>query len=268
MRQVARVVQADSGDFSMIHSVGGSGYAWVGEKQARPATDTPNFQKISPVIGEIYANPGLTQTLLDDNGFDLEDWLITELSESFDAGESDAFVNGDGINKPRGFLTYDTASTADGTRSDNALQYVLSGEAGAFATTSPGDSLFDLVHSLKPAYRKGASWLMNTATMAAIRKLKGFGDPYLWQPSLAPGVPSTLLGFPVYEDENMPSIAAGSLSIAFGNFQRGYTIVDRTTQMLRDPYSNKPLVHFYASRRVGGAVRDTRAIKLLKFAAS
>ena len=268
MRQIARVVKADSGDFSMIHSVGGAGFSWVGEKQARPETATPNLQKISPVIGEIYSNPGLTQTLLDDNGFDLEDWLITELSESFDAGESDAFLLGDGINKPRGFLTYDMTSEADGTRSNNALQYVPTGQAGDWAADAPANSLFDLVHAVKPAYRKGASWLMSTQTMSQIRKMKSFGDPYIWQGSIERGVPSTLLGYPVYEDPNMPDIAAGSLSIAFGNFQTGYTIVDRSTQMLRDPFTNKPYVHFYSSRRVGGAVRDTRAIKLLKFAAS
>lgn len=268
MRQIARVVKADSGDFSMLHSVGGTGYSWVGETSARPATATPNFQKISPVIGEVYSNPGLTQTLLDDAGFDLEDWLITELSEAFDAGESDAFVNGNGINKPRGFLTYDIANTADGTRADDAIQYVASGGAGAFAVDSPADYLFTLVHSLKPRYRKGAAWLMNTSTVTEIRKMQGFGQPYLWQESIAPGMPSTLMGFPVLEDENMPAIAANSLSIAFGNFATAYTIVDRSTLMLRDPFTNKPYVHFYSSRRVGGAVRDTRAIKLMKFAVS
>lgn len=271
MRRLARVVKADTGDFSMIHSVGGTGYSWVGETQSRPATATPNFQKISPVIGEIYSNPGLTQAMLDDAGFDLEDWLITELSEAFDAGESDAFVNGDGINKPRGFLTYDTASTADGTRADTALQYVATGAAGAFDGTYPADKLVTLVHSLKPRYRAGAAWMMNTNTLEQVRTMKNGAGDYLWKQTDEAqqiGATGTLLGYPLFEDEQLPDIAAGSLSIAFGNFQRGYTVVDRNTMMLRDPFTNKPYVNFYSSRRVGGAVRDTRAIKLMKFAAS
>jgi HK97 family phage major capsid protein len=253
----------------MIHSVGGTGYSWVGEKSARPETNIPSFQKITPPIGEIYANPGLTQTMLDDSGFNIEEWIVQELSEAFDAGEGDAFVNGTGINKPRGFLTYDIASTADGSRADTALQYVASGASGDFASTAPSDKLVQLVHAIRPRYRKGASWLMNTDTLSAIRQMKdASGRYYLWQPSFDANMPETILGYPVYECPDMPSISANSLSIAFGNFGIGYTIVDRTALMLRDPFTNKPYVHFYSSRRVGGSVRDTRAIKLMKFAAS
>jgi HK97 family phage major capsid protein len=269
MRQIARVVQAETSDYSMIHSVGGTGYTWVGEKSARPETNTPTFQKISPPIGEIYANPGLTQAMLDDSGFNIEDWIVQELSEAFDAGEGDAFLNGSGINKPRGFLTYDISTDADGTRSNNALQYVASGASGDFSASAPADKLVALVHSLRPRYRKGASWLMNTDTLEQLRTMKdGSGRYYLWQPSLDGNMPETILGYPVFECADAPDIAANSLSIAFGNFMIGYTIVDRSTLMLRDPFTNKPYVHFYTSRRVGGAVRDTRAIKLMKFAAS
>jgi HK97 family phage major capsid protein len=271
MRRLARGVKVESGDYSMLHSVGGTGASWVGEKQARPETASPNFQKISPVVGEVYSNPGVTQTMLDDAGFDLEGWLLDELSESFDAAEGAAFATGDGINKPRGFLTYDTANTADGTRADTALQYVPTGASGAFAASAPADKLVTLVHSLKPRYRAGAAWLMNTNTLEQVRTMKNSSGDYLWKQTDEAqqiGATGTLLGYPLFEDENIPDIAAGSLSIAFGNFQRGYTVVDRSTQMLRDPYSSKPYVHFYTSRRVGGAVRDTRAIKLMKFAAS
>ena len=268
MRQLCRVVKAESGDYSMLHSAGGTGYAWVGETQARTETATPSFMEIKPPIGEIYAMPGVTQRLLDDSGFDLERWLVDELTEVFGVGEGVAFTNGNGINKPRGFLTYDIENTADGVRANTALQYVASGGAGAFAASNPSDKLITLVHSLKPRYRKGASWLMNTNTLEQVRAMKNTTGDYIWKPGLESGQPATLLGYPVYEDENMPDIAASSLSIAFGNFRLGYTIVDRNSSMLRDPFTAKPNVLFYSTRRVGGAVRDFRAIKLMKFAAS
>lgn len=268
MRQIARVVPVTSADFSMLHSAGGTGYAWVGETGARPPTATPSFMKISPTIGEVYANLPVTQNLLDDNGFDLEGWLVTELADTFSAAEGDAFINGNGVVSPRGILTYDIASTADGVRATDALQYVASGGAGAFAASNPADKLVKLVHSLKPAYRKGASWLMNTNTLEAVRIIKDGQGNWLWRASAEMGQPDTLLGYPVFEDENMPDIAADSLSIAFGNFQRGYVIADRSTSLLRDPFTAKPYVNFYSTRRVGGTVRDFRAIKLMKFANS
>lgn len=268
MRQIARVVQVESGDFSMLHSVGGTGYSWVGETENRPQTGTPRFNEIKPVIGEIYAMPPITQKLLDDAGFDIETWLLDELSEVFAAGEGTAFVSGNGINKPRGIITYDIAPTADGTRGETDLQYVASGAAGAFAGSNPADKLVTLVHSLKPRYRKGASWLLNTNSLEQVRTLKDGQGNYIWRAGVEAGQPDALLGYPVFEDENMPDIAANSLSIAFGNFQRGYTVVDRNTTMLRDPFTAKPYVLFYTTKRVGGAVRDYRAIKLMKFAAS
>lgn len=271
MRQLARVVQADTGEFSMMHSVGGTGHGWAGETDVPGDTDTPQFQHIKPVIGTIYAQPAITQNLLEDNAFDLENWLLEELNEAFGEGEGTAFITGNGVNKPTGILTYGTTNEPDGTRADTKLQYVASGASGAFASVAPTDKLVDLVHSLKPRYRAGACWLMNTNTLAAVREMKNTTGDYIWKlPNEAQqiGATGTLLGYPVYECEQMPDIAAGSLSIAFGNFQRGYTIVDRSTRMVRDPYTLKPYVRFYTTRRVGGAVRDTRAIKLMKFAAS
>ncbi len=268
MRKVARVVQAESGDYAMIHSVGGTGYSWVGELASRPQTDSPTLQEIKPPIGEIYASPGVSQRLLDDNTFDLEGWLIEELAEAFDAGEGDAFMNGNGINKPRGLLTYDISSDTDGTRSEKELQYVASGASGDFASSNPADKLVKLVHALKPRYRQGAAWLLNTNTLEQVRIMKDGQGNYIWRAGVEAGQPDTLLGYPVYEDENMPDLAADSLSIAFGNFMLGYTIVDRNTAMLRDPFTAKPNVLFYTTRRVGGAVRDFRAVKLMKFSAS
>lgn len=268
MRQLARVVLAETADYSMVHSTGGTGYAWVGETESRPQTATPKFQEIKPPMGEIYSMPPITQRLLDDAGFDLENWLIEELTESFDAGEGAAFIIGDGLEKPRGLLTYDIASTADGVRSESEVQYVASGAAGDFATSYPADKLVKLVHALKPRYRNGASWLMNTNTLEAVRIMKDGQNNYIWRAGIEADKPGTLLGYPVYEDENMPEIGANSLSIAFGNFQRAYTIVDRNTLMLRDPFTAKPYVLFYTSRRVGGAIRDFRAVKLMKFASN
>lgn len=271
MRSLARVVQADSGDYSMIHSVGGTAYGWAGETEVPGDTDGPQFQHIRPVIGTIYAQPAITQNLLEDNAFDLENWLLEELSEALGEGEGTAFITGNGVNKPTGILTYGTTNEVDGTRADTKLQYVASGASGAFAATAPADKLLKLVHSLKPRYRAGAAWMMNTNTLEAVRGMKTTTGDYIWKlPDQAQqiGATGTLLGYPVYECEQMPDIAADSLSIAFGNFQRGYTIVDRSTRLVRDPYTMKPYVRFYTTRRVGGAVRDTRAIKLMKFSAS
>jgi HK97 family phage major capsid protein len=252
----------------MLHSTGGTGYAWVGERQGRPETNSPQFREIKPPMGEIYSLPGVTQRLLDDNGFDLENWLIDELSEAFGEGEGAAFVSGDGVNKPRGFLTYDIASTADGVRSESKIQYVASGASGDFAATTPSDKLIKLVYSLKPRYRKNAVWLMNSNTLERVRVMKNDQKDYIWRFGIESGQPSTLLGYPVYEDENMPDISENSLSIAFGDFLRGYTIVDRNSTMLRDPFTAKPNVLFYSTRRVGGGMRDYRSIKLMRFSAS
>lgn len=268
MRQIARVVEVESGDFSMLHSVGGTGYAWVGERESRPQTNTPQFREIKPPMGEIYSLPGVTQRLLDDNGFDLENWLIDELSEAFGEGEGEAFISGDGINKPRGFLTHDISNDADAVRSENEIQYVASGASGDFAASTPSDKLIKLVYSLKARYRKNATWLMNGNTLERIRIMKNSQNDYIWKAGIEAGQPSTLLGYPVIEDESMPDVAADSLSIAFGDFLRGYTIVDRNSSMLRDPFTAKPNVLFYSTRRVGGSMRDFRAVKLMKFAAS
>jgi HK97 family phage major capsid protein len=179
-----------------------------------------------------------------------------------------AFVNGDGVNKPRGFLAAPTAATADAARPFGTLQFVTSGAAGNFAATNPSDRLIDLVHALASPYRQGAVWVMNSATLARVRKFKTSDGAFIWQPGLSPEQPQTLLGHRVIEVDSMPDVAADSLSIAFGDFEAGYLITQRAeTTVLKDPYSNKPYVHFYATRRVGGAVLDSRAIKLMRFSA-
>lgn len=266
VRAVANVVQVGSSNYKKLISTTGPASGWVGETAARPETDTPNFAEITPPLGEIYANPAATQAMLDDAFFDVEAWLSEELATEFGAMEGAAFINGDGVNKPKGILSYATDSTEDSARAFGTLQHIPTGVSGAFPATDPSDVLVDLVHELRPAYRQGAVFLMNTNTLAQIRKFKDADGNYLWRPGLGEGSPATLLGYPVMEAEDMPDIGADSLSIAFGNFNRGYLIADRMgTRILRDPYSNKPFVHFYATRRTGGAVVNSEAIKLLKF---
>jgi len=180
--------------------------------------------------------------------------------------EGAAFVAGSGTNQPKGFLTYTTSTAGDSARAFGTLQHIATGVSGGFPASDPADKLIDLVHSLRPVYRNGAVFAMNTNTLSAIRKFKDADGNYLWRPGLADGAPATLMGYRVIEVQDMPDVSADSLSVAFGNFGRGYTITDRTgVRLLRDPYSNKPFVHFYTTKRVGGGVVNSEAIKLLKF---
>jgi HK97 family phage major capsid protein len=217
-------------------------------------------------MGELYANPAASQAMLDDAGFDVERWLGEEIGREFARAEGVAFVTGDGVNKPRGFLSNPVAATGDATRAFGTLQFITSGAAGNFAAAAPQDRLVDLVHALAAPYRQGATWVMNSATLARVRKFKTSDGAFIWQPALSADQPQTLLGYPVMEVDAMPDVAADSLAIAFGNFRAGYLIAQRRdTTVLKDPYSNKPYVHFYATRRVGGTLLDSRAIKLMRF---
>jgi len=269
IRAVANVVRTGSAGYRKLVTTGGAVSGWASETGARGETATPTFQEIAPPSGELYANPSATQAMLDDALFDVEGWLAGEIAQEFARAEGAAFVNGDGTNKPKGFLKYAATGEADGVRAFGTLQYVASGQAGGFPATNPQDKLIDLVQALKAPYRQGAAFVMNSATLARIRKFKTSDGAFLWQPGLAAGQPATLLGYPVIEAEDMPDIAADSLSIAFGNFQHGYVIAERSeTSILRDPFTNKPFVQFYAVKRIGGAVTNSEAIKLMKFAAS
>lgn len=269
IRAIATVVQTGSSGYRKLITHGATGANWVGEAGSRDATTNRQFAEIAPSFGELYANPAATQMMLDDAMFDIETWLADEIAREFSVAEGAAFVSGDGLSKPKGFLTYPTASDGDDVREFGKLQIVPSGGAGGFATSHPQDQLIELVHALRAPYRQGATWVMNSDTLAHIRKFKTTDGVFLWQPGLVEGQAATLLGYPVVEAEDMPAIAANSLSIAFGNFRAGYLVADRgETRILRDPFSNKPYVHFYATKRVGGAVVDSNAIKLMKFAAS
>ncbi len=267
IRQIAMTRQIGANSYRKPVSVTGSAAGWVGESDVRPETTSPTLQAVDFPTMELYAMPAATQTLLDDSIVDIEQWIADEVQAEFAAQESAAFVNGDGLTQPKGLATYPTV--ADGTQSWGSLGYIATGVDGAFAATDPGDSLMDLIYAPKQAYRNNGKFLMNRTTLGELRKLKDANGNYLWQPSLQAGAPSTLLGFPVIESEDMPGIGIGSLSIAFGDFERGYLIVDRAgVRVLRDPFSAKPYILFYTTKRVGGGVQDFEAIKFLKFSVS
>ena len=264
IRAIAQVVQTGSAGYRKLVAKGAPASGWVSETAARPETATPTFAEIAPPSGELYANPAASQAMLDDAAFDLESWLASEIAMEFARAEGAAFVNGSGVNRPKGFLQAPVSALGDTTRAFGTLQYVGSGNATGFGA-EPDGKLIDLIHALKAGHRQGASWVMNSKTLAEVRKLKTADGAFLWQPGLVEGQPDRLLGYAVVEAEDMPDIAANAFPIAFGNFRHGYLIAERTaTQILRDPFSNKPFVHFYATKRIGGQVLDSAAIKLLK----
>jgi len=268
IRAIANVVKVGSAGYRKLVTTGGTPSGWVAETAGRPETDTPVFAEIAPPFGELYANPAASQAMLDDAAFDVEAWLAQEIAAEFARAEGAAFVGGNGTAKPKGFLAAPNSADPDGERDFGTLQFVETGVSGGFPASDPQDILIDLVQALRSPYRQGAVFVMNSATASAIRKFRTDDGAFLWQAGLVAGQPDTLLGYPVVEAEDMPDVAADSLSIAFGNFRAGYLIAERgETQILRDPFTNKPFVHFYATRRVGGQVMNSEAIKLLKFAA-
>jgi len=245
-------------------AVTGPATGWVAETDARPETNSPTLSELQFPTMEIYAMPAATSTLLDDAAVDIDAWIADEVDAAFAEQESSAFVNGDGVNKPTGFLTapiVDEASWSWGN-----LGYIATGVDGDFAASDPSDALIETIYALKSGYRQNAHFVMNRKSQAEIRKLKDADGNYLWQPPASAGSNAHLMGFPLVEAEDMPDIASDSLSIAFGDFKRGYLVVDRAgVRVLRDPYSAKPYVLFYTTKRVGGGVQDFDAIKLLKF---
>lgn len=245
----------------------GAATGWVGETAARPQTDSPTLAELSFPTMELYAMPAATQPLLDDSAVNIDEWLASEIDTAFAEQEGTAFVNGDGTNKPKGFLAYGTV--AESSWAWGSLGYVLSGAAADFPASNPSDPLLDLVYAVKSGYRQNGSFVMNRRTQAEVRKMKDANGNYLWQPPAQVGGQASLMGFPVVEAEDMPDVGANAFPVAFGDFRRGYLVVDRVgVRVLRDPYSAKPYVLFYVTKRVGGGVQDFDAIKLLKVAAT
>ena len=267
MRQICTVRTVSTALFKKPFNLGGATSGWVGEQSSRGSTSTPTIDELNFPVMELYAMPLATQNILDDAAVNVEQWLADEVNITFAEQESDAFINGNGVNKPRGLVTADTV--ADASWSWGKLGFIASGASGAFvAAPNGGDCLINLVYAIKAGFRAGARFMMNRSMLSSVRKLKDSDGAYLWQPGITAGQPSTILGFPTIEAEEMPDLAADSLSIAFGDFKRGYLIVDRQgVRVLRDPYSNKPYVAFYTTKRVGGGIQNFEAIKLLKFSA-
>ncbi|MBA5776361.1 phage major capsid protein [Stappia sp. F7233] len=266
IRAIAGLRQVSASVFKKPFSISGPQTGWVGETAARPQTNGPTLAELAFPTMELYAMPAATATLLDDAAVDVDQWIAEEVETAFAEQEGAAFINGDGVNKPRGFLDYPRVDEA--MWSWGNIGEVASGAAGAFPATDPADRLIDLVYALKSGYRQNGRFVMNRRTQAAVRKLKDGDGNYIWQPPATANAPATLMSFPVTEAEDMPDIADGAAAIAFGDFRRGYLVVDRTgVRILRDPYSAKPYVLFYTTKRVGGGVQDFDAIKLLNFRA-
>ena len=246
MRRLATIRTIGTASFRKPVSTSGAASGWAGETEARVETDTPTLELLDFPTGELYAMPAATQALLDDSVADVDAWLAEEVRDVFAAQETAAFVGGDGVNKPSGFLTATGLGSIDTAALDT-------------------DGLIDLIYEPQSRYRSNASFVMNRRTINAVRKFKDADGNYIWQPSLAAGAPSTLLGYPLVEMEDMPDIGGGAKCVAFGDFRRGYLIADRQgVRVLRDPYSAKPYVLFYTTKRVGGGVQDADAIKVLK----
>ncbi len=267
IRNIAGKIEISGGTYKKAFTTTGADAGWVGETADRPQTASPRLSEMAFPTMELYAMPAATLPLLDDARIDIDTWLAGEVRTAFAKQEGQAFVSGDGVNKPKGFLAYPKVANTAWTWGN--IGFVPSGAAAGFSAADPAGALIDLVYALKAPYRVNGRFVLNRMSQAAIRKLKDGQGHYLWQPSLAAGEPATLMGFPVSECEEMPDIAAGSYSLAFGDFERGYLVVDRAgIRVLRDPFAAKPGVLFYTTKRGGGGVQDFEAIKVMKFAVS
>ena len=261
IRAIANVVNVEATTYDVLIDHTEMGAGWATETASTSETGTPQIDRISIPLHELSALPKASQRLLDDSAFDIEGWLAGRIADKFARSEASAFINGDGIDKPQGFLT--VPSVDNDVWAWGNLGYVVSGADGDFASA---DALIDLVYALGAEYRANGAFVMNSKTAGAVRKLKDNDGRFLWSDGLVAGEPARLLGYPVLIAEDMPDIATDSMAIAFGDFNAGYTVAERPDlRVLRDPFSAKPHVLFYATKRVGGAVSDYAAIKLLKF---
>jgi len=264
MRAYASVQTISTDALEGLFDLDEASSGWVGETQARAETSTPQLKTWRIPVHELFAFPKATQKVLDDAAINLESWLAGKVSEKFARDEATAFVSGDGVSRPRGFLTYTDGTTLPGT-----IEQVPTGVSGAFAAApNGGDVLIDALYGLKAQYRANATWFMNRATTKVVRKLKDTDGSYIWAPGIAAGQPASILGYPMASFEDMPDPAASSLSIAVGDMRAAYQIVDRVgIRVLRDPYTAKPYVGFYTTKRVGGDVVNFEALKLVRFGA-
>lgn len=271
MRSLAQVMTISTGTYKKLVNMGGAGYGWVGEREARPETATPTLKGLDFEVMELYANPAATQQILDDARIDIAQWLADEVATTFAEQEGAAFITGDGHKKPRGILSY--TNVANASYEWGKIGYVPTGASAAFLTptssASPADAFINLFYALKQGYRNGAEWLTSDAVMASIRQFKDGQGNYIWAPPSGTEGVATILGKPVNTDDSMQAVGANAFPVAFANFKRAYLIIDRFgIRVLRDPYTNKPYVHFYTTKRVGGGIQNFEAIKLMKVATS
>lgn len=268
IRQIATVRTVGSSDYKELFDVNGAGFEWVGEGDTRNGTNTSDLAEVAPTFGMASAKPKASEESLDDLFFNVEGWLVSTAAEAIAAGEGAAFVLGNGTKKPTGILAGPTpVTTADASRAFGTLQYIASGQAAALPASA--DVFFDLVYALRSRYRANARWVTSKLLLSGLRKYKDSTGQYLWQPSLQAGQPDTFMGYAVTEAEDMPIVAANAFPLAFGDFKEGYLIADRVgMRMTRDEITESGFVKFYVRKRVGGKLRNTQAIKLLKIAAS
>ncbi len=261
IRAIANVVNVESTSFDVLVDHTDVGAGWATETTATTETGTPVIDRITIPLHELSALPKASQRLLDDSAFDIESWLAGRIADKFSRAEAAAFINGDGVDKPKGIMAHSTVDNDVWTWGN--IGYVPTGVAGDF---NGGEAIIDLVYALGAQYRANATFVMNSKTAGAVRKLKDLDGRFLWSDGLAAGEPARLLGYPVLIAEDMPDVASGADAVAFGDFGAGYTVAERPDlRVLRDPFSAKPHVLFYATKRVGGDVSDFAAIKLLRF---
>lgn len=268
IRSIATVRQVGTSDYKELFDIGGAGFEWLGETATRNQTNTPDLVEVAPTFGMASAKPQASEESLDDLFFNVESWLIESASEALAGGEGAAFVAGNGTNKPTGFLAGPApVATADGARAFGTLQYIASGGAAAMPTSL--DTFYDMIYSARARYRRNAQWVTSKLILAALRKYKDSTGQYLWQSAIVAGQPDMFMGYSITEAEDMPALAANAFPLAFGDFKEGYLIADRVgMRMTRDEVTTPGFVKFYIRKRVGGKLRNTQAIKLLKIAIS
>ncbi len=269
LRAVANVVTVQAGSYDVLVDENDMGFGWNDENTALPGDrdDSPQVHRISIPLHELSALPKASQRLLDDGAFDVEGWLAQSIAVKFAQAESMAFIDGDGVNKPRGILNHNKVANA--SYDWESIGYIATGNSGDFADVNPADAIIELVYALEAPYRANATFVMSSKTAGAVRKMKDADGRFLWADGMAAGELPRLMGYRVLICEQMPEIAPGAYAIAFGDFASGYTVAERPDlRILRDPFSAKPHVLFYATKRVGGDVSDFAAIKLLRFSNS
>jgi len=271
VRGLVKVVQTSTSDYKELVSLRGASSGWVGEAGSRTATDTPTLREVTPTHGEIYAYPQVSEWALDDIFFNVEQWLADEVAQEFALREGEAVISGNGSNKPTGLLNTTPVLTADFAspmRAAAAFQYIASDTDVDDSPAAPGirgDALIDAIYSLNSAYRAGASWVMNSTTTGAVRKLKDANGQYHWQPGLQAGQPASLLGYPVNTWEQMPDVGLNNFPVGFGNWRRAYVLVDRVgLRVTRDNVTNPGFVRFYIRRRLGGMPLNNDAAKFIR----